>query len=219
MAFHNRVPKKQFAEMAGVTAGAITRQFPESHPAVHLRKIDLDHSEVRAYLQKKDAKKNQPPKPPKKPTAPKSDENTAVEMPLEVPKQEFPEELYAMTLKEIVDTYGHIASFSNHVKALKELESYRSKQQKNEKDRGELVDKKVEGNLIFEVLEGLFKRLVDDIPQTVTRRVIAIAKKGDDDAELLIQREYQDATSRALKVCQTEILERLGENEREQLGA
>lgn len=179
----------------------------------------MDHLEVRAYLEKKEAKKNQPPAPPKKSTAPKSDKNTAVEMPEEVPKQEFPDELYALTLREIVDKFGHVAAFKAHVAALKDLESYRATQQKNEKDRGKLVDKEIEGNLIFEVLEGLFKRLVEDAPLAITRRVIAIVKKGDDDAELLVQREYQDSTSRALKVCQTEILERLGENDREQLGA
>ena len=193
MAFPTRISKKELAEIAGVTPAAITRRYPETHPAVQLRKVDPEHSEVLAWLQEREAKLNRPSRVPRKPNSIKSDENKALQMPLEVPKQEFPEELYALTLQEIIDNYGHIAAFKSHVAALKELEAYRAKQQQNQANRGKLIDKELEANMIFEVLESLFKRLAEDIPQTVTKRVIAIVKKGDDDAEMLVQREYQGA--------------------------
>lgn len=205
--------------MAGVSAAAITRKFPETHPAVSLRKVDLDHPEIVAYLRDRGAKLNRLAEVPKKLNVSKPDKDPAVEAPLEVPKQELPEELYAMTLQEIVDNYGHIATFKTHVAGLKELEAYRAKQQKNEADRGKLVSKEKEGTLMFEILEGLFRRLAEDIPQTVTKRVIAIVKKGDDDMEMVAQKEYQNANSRALKICQNEIIERLGDYERVRLGA
>lgn len=214
MIFPERIPKKALAKIAGVTPAAITRRFPETHPAVQLRKVDLDHPEVRAWLQERKERLNKPKPVPKKSHGVKSDKNQALEMPLEVPKQEFPEELYALTLQEIIDNYGHISAFKTHVAALKELESYRAKRQQNQANRGKLIDKELEGNMIFEVLESLFKRLAEDVPQNVTKRVIAIVKKDDDDAEMLVQREYQAANSRALKICQNEIMERLGDYER-----
>ena len=219
MKLPHRISKKELAEKAGVSAAAITRQFPEDHPAVLLRKVELGHPEVRAYLEKKAAKLDKFLAIPKNENGPKPAKTKTVDLPAEVPKQEFPEELYALTLQEIVDRYGHVSSFKVHVSALKELEAYRARQQKNERDRGELVEKATEGNLIFEVLESLFKRLAEDIPLTVTKRVIAIVKKGDDDAEMVAQRVYQEANSRALKISQNEIMDRLDDYRGALLGA
>ena len=218
-AYTHRISKRELAELAAVCPAVITKKFPESHPAVLRRKVELDHPDVQLYLEQREARIKRKAAVPKSPQGTEKGKSTAPAMPNEVPRQELPEELAAMTLGEIVEKFGHVSAFKSHVGALKELEAYRAKQLGYEKDRGQLVDKESEGNLIFEILENLFRRLVEDIPQTLTQRVISIARKGDDDAEMVIQREYQSANSRALKVAKMELIDRLGEQEVTLLGA
>lgn len=215
----NRISKREFAKLVRVTPAVITKKFPESHPAVSLRKIDLDHEDIKLYIEQRKTKLGVPELSLRLDKSPEKENSLAPAMLLDVPKQELPEELTAMTLGEIVEKFGHLIAFKMHVGALKELEVYRAIQMKYAKARGNLVDKESEGNLIFEILEGLFKRLVEDVPRTVTQRVISIVKKNDDDMEMLSQREYQAANSRALKVAKSEMLERLGEQEKSLLGA
>jgi hypothetical protein len=205
--------------MVGVTPAVITKKFPEAHPAVLQRKIDLEHEDIKLYIEQRKTKLGVSELSLRLDKPPEIANSSVPAPPREVSKQELPEELAALTLAEIVEKYGHLTAFKAHVNALKELESYRAKQMKFAKDRGDLIDKELEGNLIFEILEGLFKRLVQDVPLTVTQRVISIVKKNDDDMEMLSQREYQAANSRALKVAKSEMIERLGEQEKSLLGA
>lgn len=219
----NLISKKDFAERAGATPGAISHIFKKDHPACVNNKINLNHPEAKIYLEQKafrlERKKqrqiqNETPFSDSRPANLNTD-FVAPDIPEEENKPVVPEVLANLTLEEIVMKYGGLPGFKMYVSTLKEFNSYQAKKLKYDEDRGELINKNYEAKILFEALELLFERLVNDIPHELTQRIISIVKRGDDDMALLVQNEYTAANSRALKICKSDLLERLEMNESE----
>lgn len=212
--------KKEFAIFLELTPGAITNKFPREAPGVVMNKIDLTHPKILEYIEIKGYKD----KPliittpvfdlsvqPKINNDQKNDQDIAasIPIPINIPKIQTPEELENLTLSEIVEKYGHLKEFKQYTSTLKELEVLREKKLKNDFRRDQLIDKKTEAKLLFEVLETLFSGLLNDGAMSLSQRVLAIAQKNDDDAMMRIQKEIEEYISRELKMSRDKIIERL----------
>ncbi|MCP4599575.1 MAG: hypothetical protein GY847_03380 [Proteobacteria bacterium] len=211
--------KKELAELLEVSPGSITFKFPKGHPALVKGKIDTDHPEVQEYIQMRETKLKNLKTKPNTAEPVKTSNFVAPAVPENAPKPKLPEELANLTLQEIVDLYGHLPSFKSYVSSLTALETLKQKNTRMRQDRGMLIDKKREGRALFEILEMLFKRLVDEIPKTGIRRIISVVKRADGDSELDATKIYQEMNGRALKTCKNDILSRLEMTEEELTGA
>ena len=206
------ISKKEFAKLAGVNPSAVTQAFPKTHPACEGPKINKNHPEAIAYIAQKPFRDEK--KALKKQNINDDSSNynhsfVVPEVPNQPPKLEIPEALAKLTLEEIVQTYGGLAGFKMYIKTAKDLEDYQTSRTKHAEKRGDLIDKSYEAKLLFEALEMLFDRLVNDIPGEVTQRVISIIKRGEVDSDLVVQKVYTEANSRALKICKNELLDQL----------
>jgi hypothetical protein len=215
MVLPNLITKKEFSKLSGVNPSSVTHVFPRDHPACDGTKINVDHPEAKTYIAQKVFRDERKKLRNQSISQEGSSDFAAPDIPLATSPIAVPDALAKLTLEEIVRDYGGLTGFKIYISTAKELDDYRNKRLKFEERRGDLVDKKYEAKLLFETIELLFDRLVNDIPIEITQRVIAIIKRGGDDADLLAQREYTSANSRALKICQGELLERLKLDEEE----
>lgn len=211
----NLITKKDFSELAGVNPSAITQAFPKDHPACSGTKINPEHPDAKAYIAQKPFRDQKKELKNQSISSKNSTHSIPSEGPIVASPPAIPDELAKLTLEEIVQQYGGLPGFKMYITTAKELDDYRNKRLKFEERRGDLVSKKYEAKLLFETIELLFERLVKDIPVEVTQRVIAIIKRGELDADLMAQKEYTNANSRALKICRDELLDRLKMDELE----
>ena len=211
--------KKELAQRAGVQPCTITYHFPKDHPAVINGRINVDHPDVQSYLQRRETEIKQTEPSPNSAQASEKPVFSVPAVPENAPKPQTPEELANLTLQEIVDRFGHIQGFKSYVSGLSELENLKLKNTKSQHQRGILIDKAREGRALFDILEGLFKKLVDEIPKIGIRRIISVVKRSSGDVELDAVKIYQDINSRALNACKNDILNRLEMTEEELMEA
>ena len=212
------ITKKVFAAQLGVYPSAITAKFPKGHPALVGNKIDPSHEAVQEYIREREIRQQQPPVSPNRAQPIQQPTFIAPAIPEDVPKPQLPEELASLTLEEIVNLYGHLPAFKSYVSGLKELENLKLKNTKHQHERGLLIAKAHEGKILLEILEMLFKRLVNEIPKIGIKRIISIVRRNEADSEIEAVKAYQEINSRALNICKNEILTRLETTEAELLG-
>ena len=209
------VTQKDFADMAGVSPSNINRIKKRLGAAVVGRKINANHALAQTYIAERPLREERDRRSLDRLNKTKS--NPAVntrnyvypDAPKELPKIVVPEKLANMTLKEITETYGSLAEFSIYVSTQDKLTTYLTKHYKFKDSRDKVVDKAFLAKIIFEMLELLFERLVNDVPGTLAQRVIAIVKRKTDDVQHKVQKEYEDANSRALRICKDNLIQQL----------
>ncbi len=209
------VTQKDFAEMAGVSPSNINRIKKRLGAAVIGRKIDANHASAQSYIAERPIRDERDRRSLTRLNSPKV--NPAVnpgnyaypDAPEETPKVVVPEKLAGLTLQEIVETYGSLNEFSVYVSTQKNLTDYLTKSFKFKDSRDKVVDKSFQGKIIFEMLEVLFDRLVNDVPFSLAQRVVAIVKLNSDDALNEAQKEYSEANSRALRICKDNLIQQL----------
>ena len=201
------ISKARLAELAGVSRAAVTKAAANGlKAAVSGKQIDVDHPDVIAWLQKKQnpktakapaATKKTPKKPaakktpPKKPTAPKDTAEEEEEPPtVFLPDDELVKDYGNMKFKDLVSQFGTGARFKDWTAAVKNLESIRALQVKNEEKEGSLISRDLVRLHVFGAIENTYIRLLGDTPKTLSKRISSHVKSGGtlEDAEGIIRK-------------------------------
>lgn len=220
------IGRKAFADLAGVSPGAITLATKPGKalaPAVDGKFIDSAHPAAVAYVEARAPKVITPTKPGPKPKPEPYVRGTAAQRqrklaaPVDAtPAAELPENIQAFadwTLREVVAQYGTAPAFADWLKATKEIESIAAARLKNAAAAGELIPRELVRTHLFGALEAVNMRLLNDSPKTLARQLYAAAKSGQslEEAEEIIRkaigaqlRNVKQSAARLLKSAKAE---------------
>lgn len=196
------VSRAELARLAKVSKPAITKRCAKDlAPALVGDRVDLDHPLVRAFLlehgvnlppsdrapTKSRKTASATPRVPTKgaPAGKKRDGKPTARSPDPVTGElEFgngdSEELeeIADIIRPLVERFGTKRAFRDWLLALKEIEAIREKRLNNEEAEGLLIYRELVRTHVFGRIEACHRRLLGDVPKTLTRRVYALAKNG-----------------------------------------
>jgi hypothetical protein len=207
------ISRAELAKLAGVSKAAVTKQCAKGlAPAAVGDRVDLDHAACRAWLAargvkipKADRAPTRPKKPasvpPPAPTKPADNRKSRSSKPTapgpddELPELEFgvgsPEDLEAIaeTIRPLLERFGTERAFRDWLLALKEIETIREKRLSNEEAEGLLIYRELVRTHVYGRIEACHRRLLGDVPKTLTRRVYALAKNGTpiEEAEAVVR--------------------------------
>jgi len=200
-----------FARLAGVTPGAITALKPKLGDALVGRKIDVNHPNAQAYLEEQEAKReaSRTKNADMRISPREKNEGLREEDSFNIDDSRIRDDLMDLTLSQIVDLYGSLPGYVVYVKAQAQVEDYQAKKEKRAKARGDLIDKHHEARVAFEALEQLAIRLLTEIPQTLSQKIITIARQDEVDSSYRVKEEIKSANGKALKICQNALIRRL----------
>lgn len=104
------------------------------------------------------------------------------------------------TLRQISDQFGTVTAFKDWLDARKKQVSVREKELKNWEAEGMLISRDAVRTHVFGHIEGVNRRLLQDVPKTIARRVYALARSDTpvEDAERLV-REILSSELRPMK--------------------
>ncbi len=196
------VSRAELGRLAKVSKPAITKQCSKRlAPAVIGDRVDLDHPLVLAFLREHGVELPGPDRAPTKgkkkaaraPAAPPPVPATGKKRPAKPtspgPKQPVDElefgagdseelEEIADIIRPLVERFGTKRGFRDWLLALKEIEAIREKRLNNEEAEGLLIYRELVRTHVFGRIEACHRRLLGDVPKTLTRRVYALAKNG-----------------------------------------
>lgn len=220
------VTRAELARHAGCTRMAVTAACKERlAKACHGAKVDIDHASVRAWLKKRG--RDLPAPPPEEPAAPKSEpparpraaQNGQIRAPTGIEDIDGFEDL---TLREIVARFGSMSVHSDWLDMRRKQTQIRERELKNHELEGKLIPREAVRVHVFGVIDGAFRRLLQDAPKTIARRVYAMAKAGEsvDIAEALVRdtvssllQPVKDAAARVLRAPPGSVVPRGGTTE------
>ena len=197
----NLVSKAAFAQMADVSAPAITKACKAQLAIVLVgKKIDADHPEAKAYIRRNKGKRKArsaqsrelrkrgrpaaKPKPQRKTTAkkqPNVDTSDAEDFLNEDPNADIAEFL-DLTLRQVVVRYGTEQRFSEWLRSVKILEDIKKAQIANAEKEGGLVSRSLVQHSVISPIITAHNRLLNDTPPTIARQV-ALMVKADEPVE------------------------------------
>lgn len=104
------------------------------------------------------------------------------------------------TLRQIADQFGTVTAFKDWLDARKKQVSVREKELKNWEAEGMLIPRDAVRTHVFGHIDGVNRRLLQDVPKTIARRVYALARSDTpvEDAERLV-REILSSELRPMK--------------------
>ncbi len=117
-----------------------------------------------------------------------------------------------MPLRRIADEYGTMTAFRDLLSARKDLEVIREKTIANQESEGRLISRELVEAHVFGALEKLARRLLGNVPKTLSRRLYAAAKSGTpiEDSEQVVSetigseiKPTRDAVARVLRKALT----------------
>ena len=167
MAEQKPINRTQFARTAGVTRGAVTRALDGRLGAALVgTKIDVNHSEAVAYLDKHAAL-----------TAARKarDEKAGVT----IENESKVEKYLDLSLREIIAFFGSDIEFIDWLKAAKILEDVKEKRIKNELSLDNLIPRDFVKSHILSLIETVNVRLLHDSPRTIAARVLDAFESGE----------------------------------------
>jgi len=199
------------------------------------KKINVNHQVVKAYIEKsKIDKKNAEPMgvkkkkakkraPAKKATAvrkktakkKKADKVSGLYIDPEKILNGEIEDLQDLTLKEIAIKYGGVPGFQGYIKALTGIADYQNKSIKAKQKRAELVDRKIVEAIAFGLLDLAFKRIVNEMPGTLSQQIIATVKSAKKNVGFKVEEIIRQASSRIIKDCKNDIKKRIKRHKNE----
>lgn len=109
------------------------------------------------------------------------------------------EHLEHLTVREVVMRYGSVDGFKRFVDILKSISEFKYKELRAKQQRRDLVDREKVAGLVFPLIDVAFSRLVTDVPESVSKLVIARVESGGPDTGTDVQKIIRDANSRVLK--------------------
>lgn len=207
------VSRAELARLAKVSKAAVTKQCGKAlAPALIGDRVDLDHPLVVAFLREHGVDLPSPDRAPtgtkKRAAAPPTDPTLAPARPQRrIAKPTAPrpndapdgaefgggdsEELeeIADIIRPLVERFGTKRGFRDWLLALKEIEAIREKRLNNEEAEGLLISRDLVRTHVYGRIEGCNRRLLGDVPKTLTRRVYALAKNGTaiEEAEAVVR--------------------------------
>jgi len=212
------ITKATLARWAGVSRAAVTKACKGPlYDASDSRGVDVSHPLVRQWLsahnvhelpsdpdpvkpepkkraRKKPQAKTAPAKkadpPPAPPTPPQA---TTTEMPYEL------RDLENMTVREVVMKFGSVDGFKRFVDSLKNIAEYKHRELRVRQQRGDLIEREKVAGLVFPLIDVAFARLVSDVPESVSKMVVARCEAGGPETTADVMALIRDANSRVLK--------------------
>ncbi len=195
------VSRSEFARIAGITPGAVTKACKKNlAPATIGKRIDVNHPAAVEYLQRRDG------------TTTTVNGWTAKN---EAEKKQAIENLESvhgtaylnMTLRGAVATFGRHPAFSDFLRATKLIEDINEKRLKNKKTMGELVSRDLIKTGIIDPINKMADLLLTDGAKTMARRTTEMNSAGRTLEE--IEKFIVDQISSHIKQIKSETLKRL----------
>lgn len=200
--------QSEIADICGVSKQAIQKQCRTKFKDALNDKGELNrwHPAVIAYKELQDEKKRQAVDPLV--NQKKTKESPQIKsIPINGSGEEIPiDEISNLTLKQIVDKWGGISGFRPYVDAMAKMTEWKIKDQKYRADRNELIEKVPTAQALFSIINMGFSRIVNDYPQFITDRLIAIARSSKNTARIDIIELQQQALSEILKTVKKELV-------------
>lgn len=231
------VTRAEFARLDGISAMTVTRYCRTRFADACIgSRLNLDHPTIAGYLadraaiSPRTAARPAPPPTPElesvaaptaEPTAPQPPPPSPADLtplprpssPVRVdgldPTDRVDVEKYAdWTLRQIADVFGTVTAFKDWLDARKKQVSIREKELKNWESEGLLISREAVRTHVFGHIEGVNRRLLQDVPITIVRRVYALARSDTppEDAERLVReilgselRPVKEKAARALR--------------------
>lgn len=115
------------------------------------------------------------------------------------------EDLENLTVREVMIRYGSIDGFKRFVESLKNIAEYKFREMRVQLQRGELIERDAVSGQIFPLIDVAFSRLVSDVPDTLSKLVVARVESGGPGTTKDVQQMIREANSRVLKNVKTSI--------------
>ncbi|MFK5915346.1 MAG: hypothetical protein QM484_13325 [Woeseiaceae bacterium] len=161
------VSRSEFARMAGITPGGVTKACKKIlAPATVGKRIDANHPAAIAYIKNRTGD-----------TTTVNGWNARNELKKQAALEALKNESYAdMSLREVVKKHGTDIAFSDWLRAVKLIEDISEKRLKNSQTKSELVSRHLVKNCLVEPFEALHKRLVTDGTKVIVSHVITMSE-------------------------------------------
>lgn len=208
-----QISKAELARWAGVSRQALTKACKPGGPlydATDSKGVDVEHPIVREWLAGHGveelpevghaAKKSTVPR--KKPDRAKTSKPKSADSPPMVPTTPAGydiKNLEELTVREVVMRYGSVDGFKRFVESLKNIAEYKHRELRVRQQRGELIERDKVAGLVFPLIEVAFSRLVSDVPESISKLVVARVEAGGPETTADVQQLIRDANSRVLK--------------------
>lgn len=203
------ISKAELARWANVSRQAVTKATKPGAPlydAADTRGVDVEHPLVREWLSSHGVVDLPGPRPPtqkakktKQSTRPSSDKTRASPAEPAMPKTDSIEDLEDLTVREVVMRYGSIDGFKRFVDSLKNIAEYKHRELRVRQQRGDLIARERVAGVVFPMIDVAFARLVSDVPESLSKLIIARVESGGPDTASDVQKLIRDANSRVLK--------------------
>ena len=202
------ISKAELARWGGVSRQAVSKLCKPGallFDAASSKGVDVEHPLVVEWLGGHDV--DQIPEPGQNPAAqtdqPKTSTRKKTASAPRLPTMPSPprgvEDLENMTVREVVMRYGSVDGFKRFVESLKNIAEYQHRQLRVRQQRGELVERDKVAGVVFPLIEVAFSRLVSDVPEAVSKQVVARVESGGPETTADVVALIRDANSRVLK--------------------
>lgn len=200
------IKQSQFATFCGVSRAAISKKAKNKTLIVNSAgMLDTDNPVNRAYYEKQKAKQELRSVENEVPVnaTPGTIKNVDMET-----KQNTPEQLLNMTLRELVSTYGSVVNVEKYARLLKDLTTADEKDQRTQERRLLQIPKDFVTNVIFGLLETLMQKLLD-IPDRLADQVIAFVQADINTARQKIINTLSDDISVSISDTKQQIINKI----------
>lgn len=197
------VSRSEFAKLAGVSPGAVTKACKKNlAPATIGKRIDCGHPAAVKYLQRSDGTTTANGW-----TAHNEAKKTKALEKLEASGINYSK----MSLSQAVTAFGTNIGFSDFLRARKLIEDINEKRLKNAQTRGELVSRELVKTGLIDPINSAMQRLLTDGAKTMARRVteMNIAGRAVEDCEKFIV----DQISAFIRAAKSDCKKRLQKND------
>lgn len=180
-----------------MSRAAVTKACRPGGPlydAVDTTGVDVEHPLVVAWLRSHGAASaTGKPKRPRRARAKPPPEPAAAAVPDDL------KDLEDLTVREVVMRYGSVDGFKRFVDSVKNIAEYKHRELRVKQQRGDLIDRDRVAGVVFPMIDVAFSRLVSDVPDAVSKQVIARVESGGPDTAADVVQIIRDANSRVLK--------------------
>lgn len=200
------VSKAELARWAGVSRAAVTKACKGPlYDAADTDGVDVTHPLVRQWLaghnvhslpEEVATPDGQDPPKRKRPSAPRP-KSAPAEQTAAVPYEL--RDLENMTVREVVMKFGSVDGFKRFVDSLKNIAEYKHRELRVRQQRGDLIEREKVAGLVFPLIDVAFARLVSDVPESVSKMVVARCEAGGPETTADVMQLIRDANSRVLK--------------------
>jgi hypothetical protein len=170
------ISRAELARLAKVSDVAVSKACKgRLAPACVEKRIDVDHPAVLDYLASKGVAPPRKPESEPPPAEPEfsvsfddgEDEGGAEDLDVE--------HFADLTLRQLTDRFGTKTRFKDWLDARKKIADIQEKDLKNDETTGRLIERELVRTHVFGAIEASNKRLLQDAPKNIARRIYAMA--------------------------------------------